>query len=123
MILHISKIKFTYKNFKNFDQKCFNEELKNINWSLATRNNDLDLGIRTFFHLFSKTLDRHAPLKQGTRKDKKIEKKPGVIKGIQTSMKRRDNLYKEAIKEKDVAKRKSRNLKLTESTETKLWIY
>ena len=48
-----SKIKFTCRNFKNFDQKCFNEELKIIDWSLATENNDVDF--RTFFHLFNKT--------------------------------------------------------------------
>ena len=29
-----SKIKFTYRNFKNFDEKCFNEELKSIDWLL-----------------------------------------------------------------------------------------
>ena len=100
-----SKIKFTYRHFKGFDEKCFNEELKSIDWSLATENNDLNLGFRTFFHLSNKTLDKHAPLKQGTREDKKIEQKPWVTKRIQTSMKRRDKLYKEAIKEKKSRKK------------------
>ena len=50
-------------------------------------------------------LDKHAPVKQGIRKDKKIEQKPWVTKGIQTSMKRRDKLYKEAIKKKDTQKK------------------
>ena len=97
--------KFTYRNFKNFGEKCFNEELKSIDCSLATKNNDLDLIFKTFFHLFGKALDRHAPLKQGIRKDKKIEQKPWVTKGIQASMKQRDKLYKEAIKEKDSQKK------------------
>ena len=67
----ISKVKFTYTNFKNLEEKCFTEELKSIDWSVATEYNDLDLGFKSFFHLFNKTLDKHAPLKQGIRKDKK----------------------------------------------------
>ena len=58
-----------------------------------------------FFHLFNKTLDKHAPLKQGIRKDKKIKQKPCVTKGIETSIKRTDKLYKEAFKEKDSQKK------------------
>ena len=34
-----SKVKFTHRNFKKFDAKCFDEELKSIDWSLATKNN------------------------------------------------------------------------------------
>ena len=96
-----TKIKFTYRNLF----ECFNEELKTIDWSSATKNNDLDLGFRTFFHLLNKTLDKHAPLKQGIKKDKKIEQKLWVTKRIQTSMKQRDKLYKEAINEKDNQKK------------------
>ena len=43
--------------------------LKSTDWSLATKNNDLDF--MTYFHLFNKTLDKHAPLKKGIRKGKK----------------------------------------------------
>ena len=50
-------------------------------------------------------------MKQGRRKVKKLELKPWVIKGIKPSMKLRDKLYKEAIKEKD-SQKKSRNMKL-----------
>ena len=83
-------------------------------WVVSTYwNNDLDLGFRIFFHLFNKTLDKHAPIKQGIRKDKKIEQKPWVTKGIQTSMKQRDK--KEAIKEKDSQK------KIQEQAYRKYW--
>ena len=111
-----TKIKFTYRNLF----ECFNEELKSIDWSPATKNNDLHLGFRTFSHLLNKTLDKHAPLKQGIKKDKKIEQKPWVTKRIQTSMKQRDKLYKEAINEKDSQKKIQKHE--TESIEAKLWI-
>ena len=51
------KVKLTYRYFKNFDEKCFNKELRSIYWSLVTENNGLNLGFRTFFHLFNKFLD------------------------------------------------------------------
>ena len=56
-----NKVKVSYRNFEKFNEKCFNKESKSIDWSLATENDDLDLGFRTFFHLFNKTLDKHAP--------------------------------------------------------------
>ena len=100
-----SKVKFTYKNFENLVEKCFSEELKSIDWSLTTENNNLDLCFRTVFHLFNKTLDKHTPPKQGIRMDKKVEQKLWVTKGVQTSMKQRDKLYKGDIKEKDSQKK------------------
>ena len=48
-------------------------------------------------------------------KKKKIEQRLWVTKGIQKSIKQRDRLYKEAIKEKD--EENPENMKLTESTE------
>ena len=59
-LYEINKDKFSYRNFKNFNEKYFIEELRCIDWSLATKNGDLD-----FFPLFNKNLDKHAPMKQG----------------------------------------------------------
>ena len=56
----------------------------------------------TFFRLFIKTLDRHAPIKKSTRKEQKIKSKPWITKGIKKSISIRDKLYKEMIKEKNV---------------------
>ena len=59
-------------------KKYFNKESKCIDRSLATKNCDLDLAFVTFFHLFNKTLDKHAPINQGMNKEKKLEPKPWV---------------------------------------------
>ena len=59
--------------------------------------------LQNVFSLIQKTLEKHVPLKQGIRKDKKLE--PWITKGIQTSTKQRDKLYKEVIKEKDSQKK------------------
>ena len=46
--------KSSYIKFKKFSEKCFNEELKCIGLPLVTKNDDLDLGFRTFFLLLCK---------------------------------------------------------------------
>ena len=48
----------------------------------------LKLRFQNILHLFNKTLDKHAPIKQEMRKDKKLELTPWVTKGIKTSTKR-----------------------------------
>ena len=60
------------------------------------------MGFETFFQLFNKTLDRHAPIKKSTKKEEKIKSKPWITKGIKKSISIRDKLYKEMIKEKNV---------------------
>ena len=65
------------------------------------KNNDLDLGFKTFFCLFKRTLNKHAPKEEGTKKDKKIEMKLCIIKGIKMSMIKRDKLYRKMVKAKN----------------------
>ena len=47
-----------------------------MDWSLATENNDVDLGFETFFELFSRTLDKHAPYKEIRKKNEIITLRP-----------------------------------------------
>ena len=89
-------------DYKNFNSKSFQSDIKEIDWSLATENNDVDLGFETFFKHFSKTLDKHAPYKE-IRKENEIETlKPWITKGIKQSIKVRDRLYKDMIKTKNI---------------------
>ena len=77
-------------DYKNFNSKSFQSDIKEIDWSLATENNDVDLGFETFFKRFSKTLDKHASYKE-IRKENEIETlKPWITKGIKQSIKVRD---------------------------------
>ena len=70
----------------------------------------------TFFTFFNKTLDKHAHMEEGTRKDKKLKLKQNLTKGIiKASIKERDKLHKKATK-KRIAKVKSTNMKLTKKS-------
>ena len=51
-------------DYKNFNSEYFQSNIKEIDWSLATENDDVDLGFETFFNRFSKTLDKHASYKE-----------------------------------------------------------
>ena len=59
-------------DYKNFNSKSFQSDIKEIDLSLATENNDVDLGFKTFKKLFSRTLDKHIPYKE-IRKKNEIE--------------------------------------------------
>ena len=66
----IKNPKATIQDYKNFNSKSFQSNIKEIEWSLATENNDVDLGFETFFKLSSRTLDKHAPFKEVRKKMK-----------------------------------------------------
>ena len=77
------------------------QTLQGIDWTFATHNNDVNLGFEAFLRLFNATLDKHAPIKEFTKKEEKDKLKPWVTKGIKKSMSVRDKIYKQVIKEKD----------------------
>ena len=93
--------KTTYKDYKNFDMESFKIDLQGIDWTFATQNNDVNLGFEAFLWLFNTTLDKHALIKEFTKKEEKDKLKPWFTKGIRKSMSVRDEIYNQMIKEKD----------------------
>ena len=100
------RIRTTYRDFRYFNIDSFKKDLQEINWNFATENNDIGLGFETFFRIFNKTVNRHAPIKKSTRKEEKIKSKAWITKGIKNIW---DKLYKEMIKEKNVLTRALKN--------------
>ena len=49
----------------------FKSDLQGIDWTFATHNNDKNLDFEIFLWLFNTTLDKHAPIKELTKKRKK----------------------------------------------------
>ena len=91
----------------------FKTDLQGTDWTFATQNNDANLGFEAFLWFFNTTLDKHAPIKEFTKKEEKDKLKPWVTKGIKKSMSVRDKIYKQVIKEKDqlMKTEKQKNLK------------
>ena len=46
----------------------FKIDLQSIDWTFATYSNDVNLGFEIFLRLFNTTLDKHAPIKEPTKK-------------------------------------------------------
>ena len=88
-----------YRDKSKFDSDTFNEDL---NQTLAnyfssvpdlTRNNFNEI-FNEFYRLISKTISQHAPLKRYSRKQRKLLKKPWITKGILTSIKKKNFVFK-----------------------------
>ena len=91
----------SFRNYKNFNKEAFKTELRELDWSFVTENNDINLGFETFLHFINKTLDKHAPIKRVKKRESKTISKPWITRGIKTSIKKRDTLYKHIIKAKN----------------------
>ena len=52
----------------------------------------------TFINIFETTLQLHAPLRNITRKEKKLNRKPWITKRILTSIKHKNKLFTIKIK-------------------------
>ena len=97
----IGKEQITYRDFKNFNEIEFICDIQSIDWSYATQNNNANLGFEIFLRLFNKCLDKLSPLKTVSKIGERVLQKPWITNGIKTSIKVRDKLYKQMIKQKD----------------------
>ena len=57
-----------YRNFKNFNEENFSNDINEIKWIIVAENNDINLGFQTFLLLVDKALDKNAPAKKCIRK-------------------------------------------------------
>ena len=67
---------------------------------MTTQNNP-NIGFENFMLIINNLLDKHAPIKEQAKRKEKLRFKPCITKGILTSIKQRDEIYKEIIKTKN----------------------
>ena len=82
--------------FKNFNEALFKSELCNIDQNSVPEINkkDVDFSFTRFFETFNNLLQRHAPVKNLSKKDKTM-KKPWITKEILKSIEKKEpNLQK-----------------------------
>ena len=106
-IAHISKLKISYsmkhemfrRNLKNFNSEsfayCVSMKLKIYFDNLEHINkNNINKVCENFVQLIKDEIENFAPLTNLSRKQKKLVKKPWITKGIWTSIKNKQRLYK-----------------------------
>ena len=94
-------------DFKNFNEVQFESELCNIDWKsvLEINKKDVDFSFSKFFETFNNLLQKHAPIKKLSNKDKKTMKKPWITKGILKSIEKKNRIYRKCIRTKNSTKK------------------
>ena len=84
------------RNTKNFDTERFILDLEfklyGINEITPSNRVDVNEMFNKFVDIFSKTLEKHAPLKKASRKQLKLQQKPWITKAILISIKKKEQI-------------------------------
>ena len=60
----------TTRDYKKINNESFQSHIKVIDWSIATENDDVNLGFESFLKIVTRTLDKHAPYNKIRKKMK-----------------------------------------------------
>ena len=87
-------------NFKSFNQQIFLEDIQYLNWKnvLELEKKDVDYSFDKFFLIVETLLDIYAPIQKLTKAGSKLKSKPWLTRGIMTSIKKKNIIYKKFIK-------------------------
>ena len=80
------------RDTKNVNTENFLNELSE-NLYIFHNNYTVDEQFEKILDIFNNTLSKHAPLKRKSRKEKKLNSKPWITKGILISSKTKNILY------------------------------
>ena len=87
---------------KNFNLENFLIDLeealspRNFNTG-STVHNDFD----QFIHIFQTIINKHAPLRKLSRREKQLQAKPWITRGLLTSIKNKNRMFRKCYKCKD----------------------
>ena len=87
---------------KNFNLENFLIDLeealspRNFNTG-STVHNDFD----EFIHIFQTIINKHAPLRRLSRREKQLQAKPWITRGVLTSIKNKNTMFRKCYKCKD----------------------
>ena len=92
------------RDFKNFNEREFIENLHNMDWNniCNLNSNDPNLSCTIFFNAVTFLLDEAAPFKKVTKNEYRLMLKPWISKEILHKCKQRDVIFKQTANESDV---------------------
>ena len=100
---NITKTEVYHQDFQNINEKRLENDLQNTSWDdvLEVHSEDIGKSFETFFSTINSTIDRHAPLKKMSLKERKLKLKPWIRKGILTSINNKNKAYRKHCRAKD----------------------
>ena len=95
------KFKITRRDFSNFNETDFLRDIQSIDWTIELSNSQNPSEMSdNFYSILSRTVEKHAPVKQLSIKEIKQLSKPWITAGIRTSINVKNKLYKKYIKKR-----------------------
>ena len=102
-----AKVKYS-RDWRNFNKQRFAYELSKHTWTDVTLPEiNSNISTKNFFENINTLLDELAPIKRLTKKEKGLIERPWITSGILISMRDRDRLYSDYLKEKDAASKQT----------------
>ena len=98
-----------YRDWNAFDRENFILDFLDIDWVsyLELNKRDPNTSFTKFFNRIDSLIDHYVPLRKITKKQKRVNNKPWLTKGIISSINHRNKIYKLFLKSKDpIAKNK-----------------
>ena len=92
--------KFMLENFLSDLDNCLLKFESYFNDFFVDKQPNANVLCDEFIDIFNRTLDKHAPLRKLTKRERKLKEKPWITKGILTSIKSKNKLYKDSLKTK-----------------------
>ena len=87
---------------RNFVNKNYIDDINKIDFNSSLVNsNDLDTKYNLFQSQLLAIINKHAPLRKRTKRQRKQQLKPWISNGILKSISTKNSLYKKFIKTKD----------------------
>ena len=82
------------RDMKNFQLERFTDDLSQNFSNFSVENSDLvDSSFNKFISIFAAVVDKHAPLKRASRKEKRLQQKPWLSALLLKSVKRKNKMY------------------------------
>ena len=96
-------VKIYNRDYSKLDQSALIQEVQRADWEDLFSNASNVSNPSTFFYCFytkiSDIVDKHIPIKELSKKEKKVQSKPWITHGIRTSIQIKNKFYKKYLKQ------------------------
>ena len=88
------------RHWKKFENNRFISDFNQTNWEqiLCNDENDVNFSMNKYLLKIDGLIDNHAPFQKRNKKELKFLAKPWITKGLQNSMKKKNNIYSKFVK-------------------------
>ena len=100
MKIPAAKYNILRRDWKKSESSKFIYDFNQINWEqiLYNEENDVNFSVNEYLSKIDSLLDTHTPIKKLNKRKLKFFTKPWITKGLQNSIKKKNNIYSKLVK-------------------------